>query len=244
MNTTNEPAPPAPIPLLAPDSGPGTIIEALLKRPATLIAALREARSGRIAASLIIVALLALAAYGLVVGSFSGGKQMLAAPLKIAAGVAASLLICLPSLFIFTCLTGADVTLRGIIGTACAMTALAALLLIGFAPVAWVFSQSTDSIAFMGFLHLAFWLIGITFGLRLLRLLMESLRVVERLHLRVWSTIFVLVSLQMSTALRPILGTSEHWLPTEKKFFITHWIENIGHDAAAERNAQSAQASN
>ena len=27
---------------------------------------------------------------------------------------------------------------------------LGALLLIGFAPVAWIFSQSTDSVAFMG----------------------------------------------------------------------------------------------
>lgn len=239
MNPTNEPTQPVPIPPLAPDSSPATIVEALLKRPATLIATLQEARSARIAARLIFVALLALAAYGLVVGSFSGGRQMLTAPLKISAGVAASLLICLPSLFIFTCLTGADVSLRGLIGTACAMVTLAALLLIGFAPVAWVFSQSTDSVAFMGFLHLAFWLIGITFGLRLLRVLMDSLRIAERLHLRVWSAIFILVSLQMTTALRPILGTSEHWLPSEKKFFVAHWFENIGHDARAERNAQT-----
>lgn len=241
MNPTNAPDQPTPIPPLALDSSPAAIVEALLKRPANLIAALQETRSTRITLQLIFVALLALAAYGLVVGSFSGGKQVLAAPLKISAGVAATLLICLPSLFIFTCLTGADVTLRALIGTACAMVALAALLLIGFAPVAWVFSQSTDSIAFMGFLHLAFWLIGITFGLRLLRVLMESLRISERLHLRVWSAIFVLVSLQMTTALRPILGTSEHWLPSEKKFFVAHWLENIGHDARAESNAPSAQ---
>ena len=107
--------------------------------------------------------------------------------------------------------------------------------------MAWVFSQSTDSIAFIGSLHIAFWLIGITFGLRLLRVLMESLRVGDRLHLRVWSAIFILVSLQMTTALRPILGTSDHWLPSEKKFFVTHWLENIGHDASAERNARSSQ---
>ena len=43
-----------------------------------------------------------------------------------------------------------------------------ALLLIGFAPVAWIFSQSTDSIAFMGALHLILWAIGISFGLRLI----------------------------------------------------------------------------
>ncbi len=39
--------------------------------------------------------------------------------------------------------------------------------------------------------------------------------------------IFLLVCLQMTTALRPIIGTSEHWLPKEKKFFLAHWSENL-----------------
>lgn len=242
MNQPNEPANPAPPPPplpplptpLVPESGPAPIIEALLKRPATLIAALQQAKSARLAVLLAIFAVLALAAYGLVVGSFSGGQQLLAAPLKISLGALASLLICLPSLFIFACLTGADVSLRAVAGTACAVLALAALLLIGFAPVAWVFSQSTNSVAFIGALHLVFWLIGLGFGLRLLRMLMDQLRVGDRLHLKVWATIFILVSLQMTTALRPIVGTAERWLPAEKKFFIAHWIESIGRDAKAE----------
>jgi hypothetical protein len=231
-NSTPAPPPPLPPPLV-PESGPAPIIEALLKRPATLIAALQQAKSGRLALWLAIFALLALAAYGLVVGSFSGGRQMLAAPLKISLGALASLLICLPSLFIFACLTGADVSLRAVAGTACAVLALAALLLIGFAPVAWVFSQSTSSVAFMGSLHLVFWLIGLGFGLRLLLMLVDQLRVGDRMHLKVWSTIFIFVSLQMTTALRPIVGTSERWLPAEKKFFIVHWIESIARDAKA-----------
>lgn len=241
MNPTNEPTPPTPPSPLPPDSSPASIIEALLKRPAALIAALQEPRSARIATHLLLIALLALAAYGLLVGGFSGGKQMLAAPLKISGGAIASMLICLPSLFIFACLTGAEVSLRGLIGVASAMMALAALLLIGFAPVAWVFSQSTDSIAFIGFLHLAFWLIGTTFGLRLLQMLMHSMRVGDRLHLRVWSAIFILVSLQMTTALRPILGKSAHWLPSEKKFFVTHWVENIRHDAGMDMDDRAPQ---
>ena len=236
MNQPNEPAnpaqPPPPLPPpLVPESGPAPIIEALLKRPATLIAALQQAKSGRLALWLAIFALLALAAYGLVVGSFSGGRQMLAAPLKISLGALASLLICLPSLFIFACLTGADVSLRAVAGTACAVLALAALLLIGFAPVAWVFSQSTSSVAFMGSLHLVFWLIGLGFGLRLLRMLMDQLRVGDRMHLKVIVHHLHLREPQMTTALRPIVGTSERWLPAEKKFFIAHWIESIARDA-------------
>ena len=43
--------------------------------------------------------------------------------------------------------------------------------------------------------------------------------------LRTWVIIFVLVVLQMSAALRPLLGTSENFLPQQKKFFLSHWIQ-------------------
>jgi hypothetical protein len=33
--------------------------------------------------------------------------------------------------------------------------------------------------------------------------------------------------LQMMTALRPVIGTAETFLPTKKKFFLTHWMETI-----------------
>ena len=41
--------------------------------------------------------------------------------------------------------------------------------------------------------------------------------------------IFILVALQMTTALRPIIGTSDKFLPasTDKKFFIGHWADSI-----------------
>ena len=45
--------------------------------------------------------------------------------------------------------------------------------------------------------------------------------------LRVWVVIFVLVMLQMSTALRPLVGTSPTILPEQKKFFLVHWMESL-----------------
>lgn len=218
---------PTPPPALPTDANPGLILETLLKRPTQLLDALQQKGGGVLAAWLAVAALLFLAAYGLLVGTFSGGEQLLAAPLKISLGALFTMLICLPSLFIFACLTGAEVTLRGIVGVLCAALALAALLLIGFAPVAWVFSQSTESVAFIGTLHLLFWFIAVGFGLRLLRVFMDLLRVRDRAHLRVWTGIFILVSLQMTTALRPIVGKSPHYLPLEKRFFLEHWFENV-----------------
>ena len=225
------PAPPAAA-SLAPNAKLGTILDALLKRPVVLIHSLCETKPSRHWLLLALFAVPAFALYGLLMGSFSGGAQFLAASAKVSGGTLLSALICLPSLYIFACLTGAEVSLRGLAGVLFAALALTGLLLLGFAPVAWVFSQSTDSVAFIGTLHLLFWTIAAWFGLRLFSHMANALRVPERTHLRVWMAIFVLVCLQMTTALRPIIGTSEHWLPTEKKFFLAHWMENLSGAAA------------
>src|SRR4029077_16202782 len=117
---------------------------------------------------LLSLALLGMLAYGVVVGTFSGGTQLWIAPAKIAMGTILSILICLPSLYIFTCLSGIDAELRTVTGVLFAAVSLCPLLLIGLAPIAWIFSQSTGSVAFMAALHIGLWGIGIMFGLRLL----------------------------------------------------------------------------
>ncbi|MEI9894942.1 MAG: hypothetical protein WDN28_13910 [Chthoniobacter sp.] len=194
--------PPLPQPLPA-NASPGAILQALLNRPGHLIADIHLTTATRLPWVLGLFAVLALAAYGLVIGSFSGGVQWWSAPLKVSLGALASAAICLPSFFIFLSLSGADVSLRSIVGALCATLALTALLLIGLVPVAWVFSQSSDSVAFIGALHIVFWLIALAFGLRLLRRLLDYLRIQERLHLKAWTAIFIFVTLQMTTALRP-----------------------------------------
>ena len=223
----NLPTSATPPPSLPPDAGLGAILDTLLKRPVVLIHALCDPRPSRHWLRLALVALVAFALYGLLIGSFSGGTQLLAAAVKVSAGALLSALICFPSLYIFACLTGAEVSLRGLAGVLFATLTLTGLLLLGFAPVAWVFSQSTESVAFIGTLHLLFWLIATWFGLRLLGHLTKVLGVSERAHLKVWTVIFLLVCLQMTTALRPIVGTADHWLPVEKQFFLAHWIEKL-----------------
>ena len=46
------------------------------------------------------------------------------------------------------------------------------------------------------------------------------------LHLRLWMFIFMVVTFQMSCALRPLLGSATTFLPTQKKFFLQHWGEH------------------
>jgi len=215
---------------------PLLLIEALLKFPGRIIYELQTNRRAGLSGSLLALALVGMAAYGLVVGSFSGGAQIWIAPAKITLGTLFSILICLPSLYIFAGLAGVDVRLRTIIGVLFAAVALSALLLIGFAPVAWIFSQSTDSIPFMGALHLILWLIAIAFGLRLIGEMGRLLAGPTGGQMKLWNLIFVLVCLQMTTTLRPIIGTSDRFLPGEKKFFLTHWSETMGKSGNANAN--------
>lgn len=234
MNTPETPSIPPPLPrgrltfeAMTGDT-PLVLLETLLKHPGRVLYELHGNRRPWLALWLLLFALLGMALYGVVVGTLAGGIQLLVAPAKLALGTLLSVLICLPSLYIFTCLGGTEARIRTVCGALFASVCLSALLLIGFAPVAWIFSQSTDSVAFMGALHLLFWIIGLLFGLRLIGGINHLPGGTGGGHLKTWSIIFVAVCLQMTTALRPIVGRSDHILPTEKKFFLAHWYDSLG----------------
>ncbi|MGC3958760.1 MAG: hypothetical protein QM813_12720 [Verrucomicrobiota bacterium] len=82
-------------------------IEALLRQPRRLMFQLRQPGAGGLIAGMLFVAIVCSAIYGVIVGSFSGGARWWAAPVKVTCGLLISTLICLPSLYIFTSLSGA-----------------------------------------------------------------------------------------------------------------------------------------
>jgi hypothetical protein len=186
---------------------------------------LRQPGSGRLTLAMLFMAVVCSLIYGLVVGSFSMGQQLWAAPVKIGSGLFFSALICLPSLYIFTCLGGSQARLTEVCGLLAGLLMLMTVLLVGFAPVAWLFSQSTESVAWMGALHLAFWAIATFFGLRFLESGFSHSRARSTIGLNTWIIIFILVTIQMTTALRPLVGTSDTLLPRDKKFFVSHWSD-------------------
>lgn len=207
-------------------SGPIAAIESILRHPRRVLYQLRQPGAGHVIVALFLIAIVCSLIYGVVIGTFSMGTQLWAAPVKIAAGLVISAVICLPSLYIFSCLSGTQARLIEVIGMIAGLLALMTVLLIGFAPVAWVFSQSTESLAAMGALHLTFWCIATYFGIRFLSEGFAHLSG-KPAGLRVWVTIFLLVMVQMSTALRPIVGKADTILPVEKKFFLKHWFEQL-----------------
>lgn len=202
--------------------------EAVLRQPRRVFFQIGQSTGARLILYLLLLSTLGLLGYGFVVGTFSGGDQLWASPIKVAGGLLVAGLICLPSLYIFSCLAGSRASFKQVAGLVAGLLAIMTLLLIGFAPVAWVFSQSTESIPMMGFLHLTFWTVAMYFAVAFFRAGFNAV-VAEKDNgvFQVWMTVFVIVVLQMSTALRPIIGQADTFLPAEKRFFLEHWIGNM-----------------
>lgn len=215
----------------------GSLIESLLKSPITLIEEIREHKTSHTTVGkLLIISLLGFLIFGITLGSFSFDEQLWAAPLKTILGISLSTIICLPSLYIFSALTGTTLGLREIAQGMAASLSLIATLLLGFTPVLWVFSQSTASTAFFGTLVIITWLIALFFGAGFLFKMLKHPTakaedtVVKTTPLDIWLAIFLLVTLQMSTTLRPIIGSSDQLFTTEKLFFLEHWLKPFTRD--------------
>ncbi len=222
----------------APITSPIAAIEAILRQPRRVMYQLRQPGAGALMLYLMIVAILCAVVYGVVVGTFSLKDQLWIAPVKISGGMLISALICLPSLYIFTCLSGSQARLAEIFGLVMGMLMLTTILLIGFAPVVWLFSQSTNSLCWMGTLHLIFWFIASIFGLRFLNAAFSHTQAKSNAGFNTWVVIFMLVVVQMTTALRPIVGTADSFFPKTKQFFLSHWAECLRNESDAKPDAR------
>lgn len=204
-----------------------SLFEALLRRPLVLIHHLSiNPRGATLKFALLTLGSLLL--FGFVLGCFAKHDQLWAAPLKVTIGLLISAIICFPSLCIFTTLAGARLGITQLAACLAGALALAGLLLLGFAPAVWIFAESTDSLGFMGFLALGSWFVAFTFAVRLLKAAVLATGGTQTTPLIIWSVIFLLVSLQMTTSLRPILGRSDKLLTQEKRFFLEHWAQQVG----------------
>jgi hypothetical protein len=214
-------------------------IEAVLRHPRRLLFQMRQPGAGKLVAAMIFASVVCSLIYGVMVGTFFGGTQLWIAPAKVAMGLVLSAAICLPSLYIFACLSGSQARLIEVCGLLAGLLLLMTILLIGFAPVAWIFSESTDSPVWMGTLHLIFWFVATLFGLRFMKAGFLHANARSQAGINVWIVIFLLVALQMTTALRPILGKTQTFFPAEKQFFISHWMDCMKTTSANPANSST-----
>jgi hypothetical protein len=164
--------------------------------------------------------------YGAGSGFFAGGWQIAVAALKAPLIVAGSALLCLPSLYVFGLLAGAPLTRARFAVTLTGFVGMPALVMAGLLPIEWLFSVSTQSLAFVVWLHLALWTIAMVFGTRFLRAVMPE---VPAGALMLWVVLFCLVSFQVTTFMRPTLWRepNEAVLAQGKLFFLDHFKQAL-----------------
>lgn len=237
MNPAVPPAQPPPLDAPLPEKlDLRALFEALLRRPRDLV--LRLANPGHGATGrFVLLTIISFLLFGVVLGCFAKHEQLWQAPLKITGGLLIAGAICFPSLYIFSTLAGGKLSVQQLGACLAGALALAGLLLLGFAPAVWIFAESTNSFGFMGVLGIGAWLIALLFGLRFLKTAVRAAGATQSGPMVIWGFVFALVTLQMTTSLRPILGRSDQPFTQEKKFFLQHWGDWFG-------ESQSGAASN
>lgn len=210
------------------------LLDTLLRQPREQARELASgAPPGRVLGVLAATAFGSMLVFGLVIGWFGGGAALWQTPLKLTGGLLFTCLICFPSLCILGALGGSEAGPRGHLAVMLGGLALTGLLLLGLAPVLWVFSQSTGSPGFFGFLALGLWWICMLAGLFFISRGLRGTTLRGFGPLTLWAGIFLLVALQMATTLRPLLEPSGQIPARKKMFFLEHWVKLLASDSSA-----------
>ncbi len=83
----------------------------------------------------------------------------------------------------------------------------------------------------MGGLYIVLFLVSATFGLAMMRRALSTTGSGGGV-LWLWNVMFVVVLLQLTTNLRPVVGEFRGWRLQPKQFFLAHWM---GADEGKER---------
>ena len=140
--------------------------------------------------------------------------------MKVPMIILGSLALCIPSLYVFTALSGADYTPRSFASALAGFCGVEGLLLLALMPVIWLFSVSTISLSFVVWLHVMVWIATLFFAYRFLAITAPR----ARGALGVWLILLFFVSLQMTTYVRPVLWRkkNEPLFATKKESFFQH----------------------
>lgn len=234
-----EPAP-APAPAAAP-AAPGSLSE-LLKAPDRY--ALGIVGGGDVGPRIALA--LAAAAAGFALYFFAAGffAEWRIALLDAAKGAGVALFafaLCLPSLYVFSCVSGATLRAGQIVAAGAACLATAGMLLAALAPVLWLFAVSSSSAAFVTALAVLLAVPAVWLAVRPAIGLQTAGGVRSTAGLRLWLAVLAIVALQTVTLLRPMLSAPERSAeggaaaesvgapatPPEKMFFLEHFVRTL-----------------
>ncbi|XHX80728.1 MAG: hypothetical protein RBJ76_12585 [Stenomitos frigidus ULC029] len=185
-------------------------------------------------AALLISSSCFFALYGAIIGSYHSLPQVASSAIKLPALYLITLVICLPTLYIFNALFGSKQTIGQHFTYLLTAVSVIAILLCGFAPVTLFFLITVNDYSFFLLLNVAIFaltgIIGVTFLYQVMKPISDNNgdqgAKVRKNILRFWLVLYGFVGSQLGWTLRPFLGSQgqfELFRPREGSFFTGVW---------------------
>ena len=189
--------------------------------------------------SLLIASTFFFAIYGGIVGSYSGGLQILSSAIKLPALYLITLLICIPTLYFFDILFGSKLDFKQYVALALTSVSVISVLLFSFAPVVLFFLISVQGYDFFLLLNVLIMSITGAVGVRLFYKGMYDMvgpdsieQQLRRRLLKGWVVLYGLVGSQLGWTLRPFFGSEgqpfQLFRPEINGNFYAKVLESIG----------------
>lgn len=174
------------------------------------------------------------AVYGAIIGTFHSPLQSLSSAIKLPALYLITLLVCLPTLYIFNVLFGSKQSIAQHFTYLLTAVSVIAILLCGFAPVTLFFLITVNDYNFFLLLNVFIFaltgILGVSFLYQTMRPLVDSEpgsgTKVRTNILRFWLCLYGFVGSQLGWTLRPFFGSPgqfELFRPREGSFFSGVW---------------------
>jgi hypothetical protein len=210
------------------------IMSFLRDRPNFLEEIYKKVRLEKKIISLLICSSLFFAIYGAIIGSSSTGLQIVSSAIKLPALYLLTLIICLPALYFFEVLLGANCSFGQYLALLLASMSMISVMLFGFAPITLFFRLSVNDYQFFKLLNVGIFaltgLIGVSFFYRGMLFLnnQDSSKTKGRTDIvQAWLVLYGFVGSQMGWTLRPFFGDAEQpfqlFRKLESNFYLHIW---------------------
>jgi hypothetical protein len=215
-----------------------SVVGSLLRDRQTFLEEIHEGRKLKTKISaLLLSSFCFFAIYGAIIGASHSPLQILSSTIKLPALYLITLLVCLPTLYIFNVLFGSKQTIGQHFTYLLTAISVISLLLCGFAPVALFFLITVNDYNFFLLLNVAIFaltgVLGISFLYQIMRPIAseksdkgdEGVKIRTNI-LKFWLILYGFVGSQLGWTLRPFFGSPgqfELFRPREGSFFTGVW---------------------
>lgn len=189
------------------------LIQLLRNRKQVLVDIQKQIKLDSKIVSLLLASSFCFACYGAIMGAYSGSFQLASSVVKLPALYLLTLLICLPTLFIFDTLLGSPLSFVQYVTMGLTAVATTSLLLVSFTPVMLFFLLSIRDYHFFLLLNVLVMAFAGAIGIRLFYFDIcdmvgpkVSSRLPRRYLLRSWIVLYGLIGSQLGWTLSPFVG--------------------------------------